>query len=140
VNDPPHYLLAILAVLGLVVLVAALKERRLRRRAQRVAAILDLADRVEAAIREGGARLRAINPMVAHMPPPEPTVKAALQELLRHRLWLKQNAASASDSDLAAAHDRLHHLRVELDRQLERLLQASTELDHAFSSARRDPR
>lgn len=139
---PPLFLIALVAVLGLVALAGWALERRLRRRAQLLGAILDLADEFEHSLHECRSRLRTIPALVAHAPSSnslsahatlaaEPQVQAALRDLLGHRLWLKAHAADATLDELRTAHDSLVQSRTELDAQLQRLAAAAAELGDA---------
>jgi muconolactone delta-isomerase len=63
-------------------------------------------------------------------------VAAGLRDLLAHRLWIKQHAASASRADLDAALAAIDTSREVLAAQLARLDSITGELAAAQSSAR----
>ena len=132
------------ATLVLALLLAAfwLRERRLRRRPQLLAAIMDEADALERELHECRARLREIPALVATLPPSaqlsaratlvaEPQVQAALRDLLSHRLWLKEHAASATMAELESARNALAGAKAGLATQLARLADVREELDAA---------
>jgi hypothetical protein len=134
----------LIATLVVAVLLAGLwlRERRLRRRPELLAAIMDEADALERELRECRARLREIPPLVATLPPSaqlsaratlvaEPQVQAALRDLLSHRLWLKEHAASATLAELESAHKALAGAKAGLVTQLARLADVREELDAA---------
>jgi hypothetical protein len=122
---------ALLATLGL--LLAWRRERRLLRQRHLLVEILDLADALERELLECRARLREVPALAAATLQTsdqlsaratiaaEPLVQDALRDLLAHRLWLKQHAATASEAELASARDALATTRVALAKQLERL-------------------
>lgn len=89
-----------------------------RRRAIR--ALLDAADALEARLRTARTEIEAI--AGSHENP----VRGAMQELLRQRLWLQDNAASADLSQLEAVRTSLDAARASLERQLLRVAQART--------------
>ena len=131
--------MAALAALGLAF--AWRRERRLLRRRALLTEILDLADALERELLECRARLREVPALAAAALSPaeqvsaratlaaEPQVQEALRDLLAHRLWLKQNAARASDSELLAARDALAATRATLARQLERLADVRADVE-----------
>jgi hypothetical protein len=119
-----------------------LRERKLRRRPLLLAEIMDEADALETELHECRARLREIPALVATLPPSaqlsaratlvaEPQVQAALRDLLAHRLWLKENAATARIPELESARAALATAKAALAAQLERLAEVRTELTAA---------
>lgn len=140
----PYFLLALVTVLAIAALALWIYDRRVRRRTRLLLGILDLADDLERSLRECRSRLHTVQPIIAHAPPTasnpspvltthiaEPQIQAALRDLLAHRLWLKAHAADASLDELTAARDSLQHSRAELDRQLDRLVDATSDLEQA---------
>lgn len=99
---------------------------RLRRsatlRQQAIRQILDAADALEARLRAARGEIEAI--AGDHTNP----VQAAMQDLLRQRLWLQDNALSASLPQL----ENVRHGLVEAGGRLEQQLQ---QLQHARSGA-----
>jgi len=144
------YLIAIAVVAVLILCPLWLRERRLRRRPRLLAEVMDEADALEAELHECRARLREIPALVATLPPSdqlsaratlvaEPQVQAALRDLLGHRLWLKENAATASLTELESARDALATAKAALTTQLERLSQVRADLVLARASQAANP-
>lgn len=138
---PVDYLLLVPAALLLLALPAWWRERRLRRRTQLLGEIFDLADALENELLECRARLREVPALTTLLPAAgevsanatltaEPQVQDALRDLLAHRLWLKEQAASASETQLLAARDALAATRSALARQLTRLAEVRADLAH----------
>jgi hypothetical protein len=136
--------MVLIATLVLALLIAALwlGERRLRRRPELLAAIMDEADALERELHECRARLREIPALVATLPPSaqlsaratlvaEPQVQAALRDLLSHRLWLKEHGANATLAELDSARQALASAKAGLATQLARLAEVREELDAA---------
>jgi len=132
------------AVLALLVLLAARRrERRLLRQRDLLGEILDLADALERELLECRARLREVPALAAATLSPseqlsaratlaaEPQVQDALRDLLAHRLWLKQNAATASETELVSARDALAATRESLARQMERLADVRADFEQS---------
>lgn len=95
---------------------------RLRRgslqRQQAISQLLDAADALEARLRAARAEIETV---AGHDGNP---VRAAMQDLLRQRLWLQENAERASLAQLRGVRDALDAARASLDRQLRRVDQA----------------
>ncbi|HET7925798.1 MAG TPA: hypothetical protein VFL30_12915 [Rhodanobacteraceae bacterium] len=119
-----------------------LREQKLRRRPLLLARIMDEADALETELHECRARLREIPALVATLPPSEqlsaratlvaePQVQAALRDLLSHRLWLKENAATATIAELESARGALASAKAALASQLDRLADVRGELEAA---------
>lgn len=132
--------LPIVALALLVMVLAWLRERRLHRRSALLAEILDLADALERELLECRARLREIPALAAALSPTEqlsaratlaaePQVQDALRDLLAHRLWLKEHAATASMEELTSARNALVATRVSLADQLARLASARADVE-----------
>lgn len=135
-----HYLLAGAIALGIVMLALVLRERRLRRRRDLMAQILDLADGFERELLECRKRLREMPVLVADAATTQATaanasasaeaiVAAALRDLLAHRLWLKGEGQHASLDALEAARGALAAAQGSLQTQLARLDEARADLD-----------
>jgi hypothetical protein len=121
-------LLACAAFASLMLLYFVWREQRLRRRRGLLVQIMDLADALERELLETRARLREVPALATSLPlsakatlAAEPLVQDALRDLLAHRLWLREHAASAAPAELARARDALVATRVSLTRQLARL-------------------
>ena len=109
--------------------------------------IMDLADALERELLECRARLREIPELAAISPPAEqlsarstigaePQVQDALRDLLAHRLWLKENAQTASVDELRSARDALAATRAALAGQLERLAEVRSEFEKTRAQTR----
>lgn len=115
------FLLIALALLVLAGLWLALRQRHLQqRRHLAVRAVLDAADTLEARLRTARDEIDAIagddgNP-----------VRAAMQELLRQRLWLQDNAQQASLAKLDELRVSLDTASTHLESQLQRVDRART--------------
>lgn len=136
------YLIATAAVVALLLGAYWLRERLLRRRPQLLADVMDEADALERELYECRTRLREIPALVATLPPSaqlsaratlvaEPQVQAALRDLLSHRLWLKEHAATATIAELRSAHGALSTAKAALVTQLGRLAEVRAELEAA---------
>jgi hypothetical protein len=136
------YLFATVAAAALFIGGFWLRERVLRRRPRLLAQVMDEADALERELYECRMRLREIPALVATLPPSaplsaratlvaEPQVQAALRDLLSHRLWLKEHAATATLVELKSAHEALATAKAALVTQLERLAEVRAELEAA---------
>lgn len=128
-------------------LFAWLRERRLLRRPQLLAEILDLADALERELLECRARLRELPALAASLSPSEqlsaratlaaePQVQDALRDLLAHRLWLKEHADQASIEELVSARDALAVTRTSLAVQLARLAKVRADFERSVKAQR----
>jgi hypothetical protein len=136
------YAVGTIVALALILAGYWLRERTLRRRPLLLAAIMDEADALETELHECRARLREIPALVTTLPPSaqlsaratlvaEPQVQAALRDLLSHRLWLKENATTATIPELESARGALAAAKAALAAQLDRLADVRTELQAA---------
>ena len=136
------YAIGIIVAAALLLAAFQVRERKLRRRPLLLAAIMDEADALETELHECRARLREIPALVTTLPPSaqlsaratlvaEPQVQAALRDLLSHRLWLKENAATATITELESARGALATAKAALAAQLERLAEVRGELETA---------
>ncbi len=139
------YLITTLVVIAALAAGLWLRERRLKRRPQLLAEIMDEADALERELFECRTRLREIPALVVALPPSaqlsaratlvaEPQVQAALRDLLSHRLWLKERAATATLRELASARAALASAKAGLATQLERLAAVRIELETACAA------
>lgn len=141
----PYLLLFALA--GLLALVLAwLRERRLSQRENAIRALLDGADALEAQLQECRQRMQTLKEMLVVLPEEmseqaytalsaDDKVGAALKDLLAHRLWIKQNAASATLQQLDAARAALVQSGATLQAQLDRLAGIAGDLQRAQANA-----
>jgi hypothetical protein len=136
------YVLGTIVAATLILAGFWLRERELRRRPQLLVAIMDQADALESELHECRARLREIPALVTTLPPSaqlsaratlvaEPQVQAALRDLLSHRLWLKENADTATIAELESARTALAAAKASLAEQLERLAKVRGDLEAA---------
>lgn len=86
-----------------------------RRRQQAISQLLDAADALESRLRAARAEIEAVAGSE------ENPVRAAMQDLLRQRLWLQDNAQQASLEQLHGVRDALDAARASIDRQLQRV-------------------
>jgi hypothetical protein len=136
------YAIGTIVAVALILAAFHVRERKLRRRPLLLAEIMDEADALETELHECRARLREIPALVTTLPPSaqlsaratlvaEPQVQAALRDLLSHRLWLKENAASATIAELESARAALAGAKRALAAQLDRLAEVRSELEAA---------
>lgn len=92
--------------------------QRSQQRPRAIRDVLDAADALEARLRVARDELEAV--AGDHENP----VRGAMQEILRQRLWLQENAASAELSQLDAVRRSLASARDSLEQQLQRVSQA----------------
>lgn len=113
---------ALLVLIPVVLLVGFWLTLRLRnrslRRQQAISQILDAADALEARLRDARGEIEAI--AGDHTNP----VLTAMQDLLRQRLWLQDNARSASLLQLENVRKTLTEALAQLELQLQQLQQA----------------
>ena len=74
--------------------------------------LLDAADALEARLRTAKAEIEAITG------DEDETVRTALQEMLRQRLWLQQHGQTASVQTLDGIRVSIEQARVRIDQQL----------------------
>jgi hypothetical protein len=91
---------------------------RARRRQRTIRDVLDAADALEARLRAARDELEAV--AGEHENP----VLGAMQDILRQRLWLQENAHRADVAQLDAVRQTLDAARDRLDQQLQRVSQA----------------
>ena len=110
------------ALLAATLAVVAWLSWRARQRGQgrqrAIRGVLDAADAREARLRVAREELEAV--AGDHENP----VRGAMQEILRQRLWLQDNAGSADLAQLDAVRRTLESARTSLEQQLQRVSQA----------------
>jgi hypothetical protein len=132
-----YVIYALLAALLLVILYIVSRQRNLARRDRAMRRLLDGADTLEAQLLECRARMQQLKAMLVALPEEmSADANAGLRDLLAHRLWIKQHAATASRADLDAALAAIDTSREVLAAQLARLDSITGELAAAQSSAR----
>lgn len=92
--------------------------RRGKVRERAIRDVLDAADALEARLRLAREELEAV--AGEHENP----VRGAMQEILRQRLWLQENAGAAELAQLDAVRRSLDEARASLEQQLQRVSQA----------------
>ena len=140
-----YLIITILFALGLGLLVW-LSGRKLRRREQSIRALLDGADALETQLHDCRQHMQRLRSMLTVLPEEmsatadhalsaDAKVKAALKDLLAHRLWIQQHAATASQTELDNAATAMTQSRITLAAQIDRLDAISTDLKRAQASA-----
>ena len=141
------FYLLLIALAGVVVLALAWqRERGLRQRDNAIRTLLDGADALEAQLQECRQRMQALKEMLVALPEEmsehantalsaDDKVEAALKDLLAHRLWIQQNAATATAEQLEAARAALAQSGATLQAQLDRLAAIADDLKQAQANA-----
>ena len=111
-------LTALSAVVLAVVLVLIWRARRVHPRERAVTRLLDAADALEARLRTARAEIEQVTGTE------DETVRTALQEMLRQRLWLQQHGDSASIRQIDDIRISIEQARARIDQQLDRIAQA----------------
>ncbi len=117
--------LPVITTLSATIIVAALalawRVRRLGTPRQRAfTRLLDAADALEARLRTAKAEIEAITG------DEDESVRAALQEMLRQRLWLQQHGETASIQTLDELRASIDQARARIDQQLIQVERART--------------
>lgn len=124
-----------------------LRDRGERGRQNAIRALLDGADLLESRLQECRERTQHLRDMLVVLPEEmsaradsalqtEAKVQAALKDLLAHRLWIQQRAATASPHELAQARQALDQSGATLQAQLDRLAAIAADLQRAQADAR----
>lgn len=108
----PAATLAFLALFVLALLFAWRLSRRHVPRERAYTRLLDAADALEARLRVARAEIEAMTGGE------DETVRTALQEMLRQRLWLQQHGSSAPVKQLDAMRTSIDQARDRIDQQL----------------------
>lgn len=149
-------LLAIIALACLLVaVVALLVHRRAVRRQRTLNRLLDSADAMEGLLLRTRERMQAMRKVVLDQVPEdigevaraslraEAPIRAALRDVLEHRLWIQKHGNSASQHALDEACHALERAHRRLSDELSALESAGAELSAATAaaseSARREP-
>ena len=109
------FLLALIVAAAVIFWLSWRIGSRSRVRHRAIQQLLDSADALEASLREARGEIEAVagdqvNP-----------VKAAMQDLLRQRLWLQEHAHDASLQQLADVRASMDQARASLEQQLSRV-------------------
>ena len=139
--------LSFIAIAGVALLAFTWQRtRRLGQRENMIRALLDGADALEAQLQECRSRMQSLREMLVALPEEmserantalsaDDKVDAALKDLLAHRLWIQQNAATATLQQLEAARVALAQSGATLQAQLDRLAAISDDLQRARANA-----
>lgn len=141
------YLVIATACLILVTLALWLRDRGLRVRQNAIRALLDGADLLESRLQQCRERMQHLRDMLTVLPEEmsaradsalqaDAKVQAALKDLLAHRIWIQQQAATASPRELGQAQRALDQSGATLQAQLDRLAAIAADLQHAQTEAR----
>jgi hypothetical protein len=137
------YLLIVCAMVAAVLLVWLVRGRR---RQSTLSGIMDSADAMELLLHRTRERMVAVQNVIGRIPADiaaearaslarEDHLQAAFRDLLQHRMWLQQNAASATQRELDEAAAALHRARERIAAELDRLEHAGAELESATTPA-----
>lgn len=135
--------LFVLTLIGFVVLLV--KWMALRSRQSSIRRFLDSADALEAELHDCRDRIRALKATLAELPGPaalpvissldtDHQVTDALKMLLAHRLWLRNEAATASVGEINEAQMGIERSREKLSLQMRKLESAGDDLAKASSN------
>jgi len=91
----------------------AIARRRAGRRQRAMRQLLDAADALEARLRVARAEIEAVVGDDIEDP-----VQAAMREMLRQRLWLREHGAEASVADLQQVRSSIDEARTRIEQQL----------------------
>ena len=149
-GTPQERLMLYILLPCLIVLLVAVpllwsqRQRSLRQRTLR--RMLDLADEVEALLNRSAERMAALRPLVQRVPSDIAAeaqasldsslpIREAKRDVLQHRLWIKQNADTATQLELDQACAALYRVRERLDGQLAELENVGSDLANATQAA-----
>lgn len=110
--------LILIAIAAVIAWWAWRVRERAHRRQRAIRELLDAADALEARLRAARGELEAV--AGDHENP----VRGAMQEILRQRLWLQENAHTAELSELDSVRRALDSARASLEQQLQRVASA----------------
>ena len=140
-----YLIIALLAAIVLLVF-ASMRGRRRRMRENAIRRLLDGADALEAQLHECKQRMQRLRGMLSVLPEEmsaqadsalqsDAKVRAALKDLLAHRLWIQQHAATATLQQFGVAGAALNQSSSTLAAQIERLTVITNDLGKAQTSA-----
>lgn len=116
------WILAIAAAAVIAVLLAGIPARRARRHQRAVARLLDAADSLEDRLRAARSEIEA------HTGGGGNPVREAMQEMLRHRLWLQRHGNEASIEQIDSVRSAIEDATRRIDDQLLELERARSPL------------
>lgn len=148
-------MIGLAGLVGLAILMPMLLRHLAHSRRQRtLARMLDLADEVERLLDLSQERMEAMRPLVQRVPADIASeanaslegslpIREAKRDVLQHRLWIQQNAGSASQGELDRACAALVRVCENLRSQVSELERVGRELaratDAAAQAALREP-
>lgn len=109
---------ALSALVLVVALVLIWRARRVHPRERALTRLLDAADALEARLRTARTEIEQVKGSE------DDSVRTALQEMLRQRLWVQQHGASASLRQIDDIRTSIEQAQARIDQQLERIAQA----------------
>ena len=141
-----YMILALIAVIAMVGLGFAIANWRQHSRNVAIQALLDDADRLEACLLETRTRMRQLEGMLGRLPADitesaraslasEAGIQDAMKRVLSHRLWIRENAMSATVAKLREVGETARKSLVQLQQQLARLDGAGVELQAAYAQS-----
>lgn len=141
-----YLILALIAVIAMVGLGFAIANWRQHSRNVAIQALLDDADRLEACLLETRTRMRQLEGMLGRLPADitesaraslasEAGIQDAMKRVLSHRLWIRENAMSASVAKLREVGETARKSLLQLQQQLARLDGAGLELQAAYAQS-----
>ena len=141
-----YLILALIAVIAMVGLGFAIANWRQHSRNVAIQALLDDADRLEACLLETRTRMRQLEGMLGRLPADitesaraslasEAGIQDAMKRVLSHRLWIRDNAMSATVAKLREVGETARKSLVQLQQQLARLDGAGVELQAAYAQS-----
>lgn len=135
-------LAGIFVLLALATVAVLASQRRARRRQKALTSLLDHADQLESDLKECRERLQRAHAVMAETPDSpaagereaRSALDSGLRAVLQQRLWIRDEAPSATQAELDDAVDALARAR----RQIEPGLRALDEAQHALDTAVRE--
>ncbi len=139
-----YLILALIASVAAIGLGFAIANWRQERRNAAIQTLLDDADRLESRLLETRARMRDLEGMLGRLPSDitenaraslasEAGIQDALKRVLSHRLWIRENAATAPIAKLSEVRDITRKSLKHLEQQLAKLEGAGSELQDAYA-------
>lgn len=142
-----EYLIAAIGIVTLLIAIAVRRELAWRRRDLALRQLLDGADALEAQLHDYRARMRLLRSLIEKLPDDgvaramakvdaDSQVQTALRDVLAHRLWIKQHAATADQIALDSAVSALVRSRDQIAAQLRALDEVGQDLQRAGQGLR----
>jgi hypothetical protein len=142
-----EYLIAAIGIVALLIAIAVRRELAWRRRDLALRQLLDGADALEAQLHDYRSRMRLLRGLIEKLPDDgvaramskvdaDSQVQTALRDVLAHRLWIKQHAATADQIALDSAVSALVRSRDQIAAQLRALDDVGRDLQRAGQGLR----